>query len=213
MIQHVRPVLLVCLAVLVVGISACAPKEVAKPQSTPSAPLATATFAGGCFWCMEPPFDKLDGVYETISGFAGGEEKNPTYKQVASGRTSHREAVQVKYDPEKVSYEQLLEAFWHGFDPTDDGGQFADRGPMYRSGIWYHSEHQRALAEASKVNLAKLGPFRAAIVTPIEPFKNFYPAEDYHQDYYQKNPVRYKFYRRGSGRDAFLKKAWGEAAH
>lgn len=170
---------------------------------------ATATFAGGCFWCMEPPFDKLDGVIETIVGYTGGHTENPTYEEVSSGTTGHAESIEVIYDPSKVTYEKLLEVFWRNIDPTDPGGQFVDRGSSYRSAIFYHNEEQKRLAEASKQRLQESGRFNKPIVTEIVPAGPFYRAEEYHQDYYKKNPIRYKFYRLGSGRDRFLRKAWG----
>jgi peptide methionine sulfoxide reductase msrA/msrB len=167
-----------------------------------------ATFAGGCFWCMEPPFEKLDGVTEVISGYTGGDKANPTYEEVSAGKTGHAEAVQIAYDPSKVSYSKLLEVFWRQIDPTDGGGQFVDRGRQYRSAIFYHNEEQKRLAERSKEELQKSGRFSKPIVTEIIKASIFYKAEEYHQDYYKKNPVRYKFYRFNSGRDQFLKKAW-----
>jgi len=173
--------------------------------------LAKATFAGGCFWCMEHPFDELDGVVSTTSGYIGGHKANPTYREVSSGTTGHAEAVQVVYDPKKVTYEKLLEVFWLNVDPTDAGGQFCDRGSQYRTGIFYYTDDQKRLAEASKAALAKSKPFKEPIVTEITMATTFYPAEDYHQDYYLKNPVRYKFYRTGCGRDARLKMLWGKA--
>jgi len=172
--------------------------------------LSTATFAGGCFWCMEPPFDQLAGVIATISGYTGGHKANPSYEEVTGGTTGHFEALQVLYDPAKISYDQLLEVFWRNINPTDAGGQFVDRGPQYRSAIFYHDSDQQRLAEASKTRLAAAGRFRAAIVTPVLPAGPFYPAEEYHQDYYEKNPVRYKFYRYNSGRDRFLEETWGK---
>jgi peptide methionine sulfoxide reductase msrA/msrB len=168
-----------------------------------------ATFAGGCFWCTESDFEKIDGVIEVVSGYTGGNEENPTYQQVSSGSTGHYEAVQVYYDPLKVTYAELLEAFWRHVNPTDAGGQFVDRGPQYRSAIFYHDEEQKALAEKSKADMDSSGVFKAPLVTPIVPFKQFYPAEKYHQDYYKKNPIRYKWYRSGSGRDQFLESIWG----
>jgi len=171
---------------------------------------ATATFAGGCFWCMEPPFEKLDGVKAVISGYTGGKTKNPTYKEVSSHKTGHVEAVEVIYDPKKVTYEKLLEVFWRQIDPTDDGGQFVDRGSSYRSAIFYHNSEEKRLAQASQKKLQKSGRFDKAIVTAIRPAAPFYRAEDYHQDYYKKNPVRYKFYRFNSGRDRYLTKVWGK---
>ena len=173
--------------------------------------LAKATFAGGCFWCMEHPFDELAGVVSTTSGYIGGDKANPTYREVSSGTTGHAEAVEVVYDPRKVGYEKLLEVFWMNVDPTDSGGQFCDRGSQYRTGIFYYTDEQKRLAEASKASLAKSKPFKAPLVTEITKATTFYPAEDYHQDYYVKNPVRYKFYRTGCGRDARLKALWGKA--
>jgi peptide-methionine (S)-S-oxide reductase len=172
---------------------------------------AVATFAGGCFWCMEPPYDKLDGVSATISGYTGGNKADPTYQEVSSGGTGHTEAVQVTYDPTKVTYEELLEVFWRNVDPLDAGGQFCDRGSQYRTGIFVHDEAQRRLAAASKQALEDSGRFKEPIVTEIEDAGPFYPAEDYHQDYYEKNPIRYKFYRWNCGRDQRLAELWGEA--
>lgn len=171
-----------------------------------------ATFAGGCFWCMETPFEKIDGVKVVISGYTGGQKKNPTYEEVSAGVTGHLEAVEVTYDPAKVSYEKLLDLFWRQIDPTDPNGQFVDRGTQYRSAIFYHSAGQKAAAEKSKEALGKSGRFKKPVVTEILPAAVFYQAEDYHQDYYKKNPIRYKFYRFNSGRDQFLKKAWEGAA-
>lgn len=170
-----------------------------------------ATFAGGCFWCMEPPYDKLEGVRSTTSGYIGGQTERPTYEQVSSGTTGHTEAVQVEYDPRRVSYEKLLEVFWRNIDPTVRDRQFCDIGSQYRSGIFYHTEEQKKAAEASKAALEKSKPFKAAIVTPITAAGKFWPAEEYHQDYYKKNPVRYGYYRTGCGRDARLKELWGAA--
>lgn len=169
-----------------------------------------ATFAGGCFWCMEPPFDKLEGVVSTTSGYTGGMEENPTYKQVSAGKTGHAEAVEVLYDPLKVSYRKLLEVFWMQINPTTPDRQFVDVGSQYRSAIFYHDNEQRRLAEESKKKMAASGRFDAPIVTPIVPAGSFWPAEEYHQDYYTKNPLRYKFYRFGSGRDKYLEKVWGK---
>ncbi len=178
----------------------------AKPAST--AP-AKATFAGGCFWCMEPPYDKLPGVISTTSGYMGGKTKNPTYEQVSTGRTGHAEVVEVLYDPKVIGYEKLLEVFWRNVDPTQRDGQFCDHGSQYRTAIFYHDEAQRKLAEASRAALVKTKPFKGDIVTQIAKSEEFYPAEEYHQDYYKKNPARYKFYRAGCGRDARLKELWG----
>ena len=170
----------------------------------------TAVFAGGCFWCTEADFEKIDGVIEAVSGYTGGTLKNPTYEQVSSGGTGHIESVKVLYDPGKLSYRDLLHVFWRHVDPTDPGGQFVDRGSQYRSAIFYADPGQKRLAEASKKELADSGPFSEPIVTEILPLGTFYPAEDYHQDYYKKNALRYKFYRSGSGRDQFLAKVWGD---
>jgi peptide-methionine (S)-S-oxide reductase len=172
---------------------------------------AVATFAGGCFWCMEPPFDELEGVLSTISGYTGGSTVDPTYQEVSAGGTGHAEVVQVTYDPAKVTYEQLLDVFWPNIDPLDAGGQFCDRGDSYRTGIFVHGEEQRRLAEESKQALADSQRFAQPIVTEIVDAGPFYPAEDYHQDYYQTNPVRYKFYRWNCGRDQRLTELWGDA--
>jgi len=179
-----------------------------KPMKTNTEKTASAVFAGGCFWCTESDFEKADGVIEAISGYTGGHLKNPTYKQVSSGGTGHIESVKVIYDPTKISYDQLLDYFWRHVDPTDPGGQFVDRGSQYRSAIFYANETEKRLAEKSKQRLAASGVFNKPIVTDILPLGEFYPAEDYHQDYYKKNPIRYKWYRHGSGRDQFLKKTW-----
>ena len=183
----------------------------ASPPPVPAG-QKVAIFAGGCFWCMEPPYDKLPGVTATISGYIGGRTANPTYEQVSSGSTGHAEAVQVIYDPKKVTYEKLLEVFWVNIDPTVKDRQFCDSGSQYRTGIFYTDQAQRQAAEASKAALEKSKPFKEPIVTPIEMASTFYPAEDYHQDYYVKNPVRYKFYRNGCGRDARLSQLWGDKA-
>jgi peptide-methionine (S)-S-oxide reductase len=188
------------------------------PQNQPAraqapahgAKLAKATFAGGCFWCMEPPYDKLPGVISTTSGYTGGQVKNPTYEQVSSGGTGHAEAVQIVYDPSKVSYAKLLEVFWHNIDPLTPNRQFCDSGDQYRSAIFFHDAEQKRLAEKTKAEVEKeLGK---KVVTEIVPAAVYYPAEEYHQDYYQKNPVRYKFYRNGCGRDRRLEQLWGEKA-
>ena len=169
----------------------------------------TATFAGGCFWCMEPPFDKLDGVISTTSGYIGGHQKNPTYKQVSAGSTGHTEAVQIEYDSNKISYDELLKVFWRNIDPTTPDQQFCDRGSQYRSGIFYHDAQQKQLAEASLENIIKTRPFDPPVVTEISAATAFYPAEEYHQDYYLKNPLRYKYYRFACGRDSRLEELWG----
>ncbi len=181
----------------------------AAEPPTPVTGQAIATFAGGCFWCMEPPFDKLDGVISTTSGYTGGDKENPTYKQVSRGGTGHTEAVQIVYDPNKVSYSKLLDTFWHNIDPTMANGQFCDWGDQYRSEIFYHDASQQQQALASKQALDELKPFKEPVVTRITPATTFFPAEEYHQDYYQKNPLRYKYYRYGCGRDKRLKELWG----
>lgn len=168
-----------------------------------------ATFAGGCFWCMEPPFDALDGVISTTSGYIGGHKQDPTYKEVSRGGTGHTEAVQIVYDPERVSYAELLDIYWHNIDPTDPHGQFCDKGDQYRSEIFFHDDEQEKLANQSKAALVELKPFTGDVVTGVTAATVFYPAEDYHQDYYTKNPVRYKFYRYGCGRDKRLEELWG----
>jgi peptide-methionine (S)-S-oxide reductase len=174
--------------------------------------LEKATFAGGCFWCMEAPFDKLDGVVSVTSGYTGGHTKNPTYEEVSAGSTGHAESVQIVYDPAKIGYEKLLDIFWHNIDPTTPNRQFCDAGSQYRSVIFYHNEAQKKLAEASKHALEKAKPFRQPIVTEIVPASEFYPAEEYHQHFYKKNPIRYHFYRQGCGRDKRLMELWGNAA-
>ena len=184
---------------------ACAEGESEGPASSKAAEssevraTATATFAGGCFWCIEAPFEKVPGVADAVSGYTGGTEENPTYAQVGSGKTGHTEAVQVHYDPDIVSYEQLLDFFWRQFDPTDAGGSFVDRGSQYRSGIFYENEAQKVAAEESRRRLEESGRFDKPIVTPIEPLDVFYVAEEYHQDFYKKDPGRYNSYRRGVG--------------
>ena len=175
--------------------------------------LAIATFAGGCFWCVESDFDAVPGVVETISGYTGGTADDPTYKQVTAGGTGHREAVQIRYDPKQVSYERLLHVFWRSVDPTDGGGQFCDRGESYQTAIFVGNEEERRIAEASKGALEQSMVLDAPVVTPIEPAGEFYPAEDYHQDYYAKNPVRYRFYRFSCGRDSRVQQIWGRHAH
>ena len=187
---------------------AAAAQPTAPASRSPT--LAKATFAGGCFWCMEPPYDKLPGVASTTSGYMGGAKRNPTYAEVSTGRTGHTEVVQVVYDPAKVGYEKLLEVFWRNIDPTVKARQFCDVGSQYRTAIFYHTEEQRRLAEASRAALEKSKPFKAPIVTPIAAAEDFWPAEEYHQDFYKKNPARYKYYRTGCGRDARLMELWGK---
>ena len=172
-----------------------------------------ATFAGGCFWCMEPPFEQLAGVVSVAAGYTGGTKANPTYEEICSGGTGHAEAVQVVYDPSAITYAQLLEVFWRNIDPTTPNQQFADVGDQYRTAIFYHNEEQRRLAEASKKQLQRSGTFKDPLVTEIVPASTFYPAEESHQDYYKKNPLRYQRYRIGSGRDGYLRRVWGRQAH
>jgi peptide methionine sulfoxide reductase msrA/msrB len=183
-------------------------KAAEKPMDAAGVKTATAVFAGGCFWCTEADFEKVNGVVDAVSGYTGGSKVDPTYEEVSAGGTGHVEAVKVIYDPAKVSYEELLHWFWRHIDPTDAGGQFVDHGSQYRSVIFYADEAERQAAEASKKELAASGRFSKPIVTEIQPLGTFYPAEDYHQDYYKKNPLRYRFYRSGSGRDQFLETAW-----
>lgn len=173
---------------------------------------AVAVFAGGCFWCMEPPFDELEGVVSTTSGYTGGTTPNPSYEQVSAGGTGHAEAVEIVYDPSKVSYEKLLEVFWRNVDPTTPNRQFCDFGSQYRTAIFTHDEEQQRLAEESKRKLEASGKLGKPIVTEIVPATEFYPAEEYHQDYYRKNPIRYKFYRYSCGRDQRLEELWGPPA-
>ncbi len=207
----------ILVAAILVAIGVTSTRADAPPQrdkqSSPEkkgGKLAKATFAGGCFWCMEAPFEKIEGVVSVTSGYTGGKETAPSYQEVSSGRTGHVEAVEVKFDPTLVSYGYLLEVFWRQIDPTDDGGQFADRGMQYRTAIFAHNPEQHALAEASKRDLAKSGMFKAPIVTEIRWAGPFYAAEAYHQDYYKKNPSNYKRYRAGSGRESFLNDVWGK---
>jgi len=182
----------------------------AQPKPGAKAASAKATFAGGCFWRMEEAFDKVPGVLSTLSGYMGGQVKNPTYEQVSTAQTGHAEVVQVEFDPAKTSYEKLVEIFWRNIDPTQRDAQFCDHGPQYRSGIFYHDEEQKRIAEASRAALRKNKPFRGEIVTEVTKAPEFYPAEGYHQDYYLKNPVRYKFYKTGCGREARLQQLWGK---
>ena len=172
--------------------------------------LERAIFAGGCFWCMEPPFAKLDGVHSVVSGYIGGSTTDPTYREVCSGQTGHTEAIEISYDPTRVRYQQLLELLWMNIDPTDPGGQFVDRGSQYRPGIFYLSDEQKKLAEESKRNLEHSGRFDQPIVTEISPAGTFYPAEEYHQEYYRTHPYKYKYYRAGSGRDRFISRVWSD---
>jgi peptide-methionine (S)-S-oxide reductase len=219
MIPRSTRLTLLAVAATLVGIAAVAsgpaaePAKKEAPKEVPKeAKLATATFAGGCFWCMEPPFDKLPGVVSTTSGYIGGSKANPTYEEVSEGGTGHAEAVQVIYDPSKVSYTKLLEVFWRNVDPLTPNAQFCDSGSQYRSAIFFHDAEQQKLAEESRRQLEASGRFKQPIVTQLVSASAFYAAEEYHQDYYQKNPIRYRYYRNGCGRDARLKEVWGEDA-
>jgi len=180
--------------------------------ATPPPKLAEATFAGGCFWCMEPPFEALEGVVDVTAGYTGGNVRNPTYEQVSAGGTGHAESIRVLYDPKKITYEKLLDVYWHNVDPTTPDRQFCDHGHQYRTAIFYHDEAQRRAAVASKNELDQTKPFPEPIVTEIVPAGPFWPAEEYHQDYYKKNPIRYTYYRSSCGRDRRLKELWGDAA-
>ena len=180
------------------------------PTPTVAEKLEKATFAGGCFWCMETPFEKLKGVQEVISGYTGGFKENPTYHEVSSGATGHCESVQIIYDPSQITYEELLDVFWHNMDPTDPDGSFNDRGKQYRSAIFYQNDEQKRWAELSKKKWDESGRFDKPIVTEITKASPFYPAEDYHQNYYKTHPLQYKFYRFHSGRDQYLDKIWGK---
>jgi peptide-methionine (S)-S-oxide reductase len=190
--------------------SARAAEERTQVAPEPAAGLAVATFAAGCFWCVEPPFDKLDGVVSTTSGYTAGKTAGPTYKEVSRGGTGHTEAVRVVYDPQKVGYDKLVDTFWRNVDLVDGGGQFCDRGPEYRPAIFVHNDEQKTIAEGSKAALAASGRFKQPIVVPVEPAREFWVAEDYHQDYYMKNPIQYAYYRWGCGRDARLEALWGK---
>jgi len=207
--------LLLALTVLVPTIAACQEKD--TRQAPPVAPdakleggLRIATFAGGCFWCMEGPFEKLTGVVSVTSGFTDGAELNPTYSQVSSGTTGHTEAIQVVFDPQKITYAQLVDVFWHNIDPTVENRQFCDGGTQYRTGLYVHDAEQRAVAEASLVKVK--AQIKDPVVTPIKPAATFYPAENYHQDFYKTHPEHYLSYRTGCGRDARLQAIWGAAA-
>ena len=198
--------------VLLAAVSGSSAPAASPTPVAPASGLAKATFAGGCFWCMEGPFDQVPGVVSTTSGYTGGSVKRPSYEQVSTGTTGHAESVEVLYDPAKVGYAQLLDVFWHNVDPTDGGGQFCDRGNQYRTAIFVHDDEQRRLAEQSRKDLEASGKLKRPIVTQIVPAGEFYPAEDYHQDFYKKNAFRYRYYRLNCGRDARLKELWGPAA-
>ena len=197
---------------LSLGTTAAWSSNATQQASAPAAGSAVAIFAGGCFWCMEPPFDKLDGVVSTTSGYTGGMRVNPTYEEVSAGKTGHTEALKIVYDPSKISYEKLLQVFWRNHDPLTANAQFCDRGSQYRAGIYYGNEEERQLAEATKAAIAQSGRFKQPIVTEIVAATAFYPAEDYHQDYYIKNPIKYKYYSTTCGRARRLKELWGDEA-
>jgi peptide-methionine (S)-S-oxide reductase len=205
-----RRLLLSFLAAAFLPAALLAAGPAAAQAPAPKAATAKATFAGGCFWCVEEFFDKVPGVTSTVSGFMGGHAKNPTYEQVVNGGTGHAEAVQVEYDPAKVSYARLLEVYWRNVDPTQKDGQFCDNGQHYRTAIFFHSDEQRQLAEASRAALQKNKPFKGEIVTEIAKASTFYPADIKHQDFHINNPTRYKFYKSGCGRDARLQQLWGK---
>lgn len=205
---HIKSILLMVSVFIFLGIFSGTHAE-----NTTQLPKTTnAIFAGGCFWCMEPPFDKLEGVISTTSGYTGGRTKNPSYKQVSSETTGHYEAVKITYDPSKIDYTTLLNVFWHNIDPLDGNGQFCDKGESYRTAIFYLNDEQKKLAEESKNQLISSGYFKNDVVTEIIAAQTFYPAEDYHQNYYQKSPLRYKYYRFACKRDQRLKDLWGESA-
>ena len=207
MIKYILPVV----AVTAYGLymSATFDDNVLQDEQAPESEYALAIFAGGCFWCMEPPYDKLEGVISTTSGYIGGSTEHPTYKEVSAGNTGHTEAVEIKYDPARISYAKLLEIFWKNIDPTVKGRQFCDWGNQYRTGIFYHNGEEKRMAEESKKQLVDSGKVER-IVTEITAATTFYRAEEYHQDYYIKNPVRYKLYRYNCGRDERLQQLWGE---
>ena len=193
-------------------ILAAAAASTTRPQTSGQneARSEKATFAGGCFWCMEPPFDELPGVLSTTSGYTGGQKKNPTYEEVSAGGTGHAESVEVVFDPARVTYQQLLDVFWKNIDPTTPDRQFCDVGSQYRSAIFYHSEEQKRLALASKKTIDDSGRFKQPVVTEVVPAAAFYRAEEYHQDYYKKNPIRFKYYKFGCGRAKRLEQLWGK---
>ena len=206
-----KPYIWGCMLVTALAVLPALNMSHAKEASTEEVPhLETATFAGGCFWCMEPPFDKLEGVVSTTSGYTGGHQKNPTYQQVLAGGTGHTESMQIVYNPEKISYARLLEVYWRNIDPTTSNRQFCDYGSQYRTAIFYHSEEQKRLAIASRDVIIDSKRFEVPIVTEMTPASTFYAAEDYHQDFYKKSPLRYKFYRYNCRRDQRLMELWGE---
>ena len=197
---------------MAIGAASSSHAEERMNTTTPRA-TETATFAGGCFWCMQPPFDALPGVVSTTVGYTGGTTDNPTYEEVCSGTTGHAESIQVVFNPAVVGYEKILDVFWRQINPTTPNRQFADAGTQYRTAIFYHSDAQKQLAERAKAALGQSGKFKEPIVTEIVPATKFYPAEEYHQQYYKKSPIQYKLYRIGSGRDGYLKRVWGASSH
>jgi methionine-S-sulfoxide reductase len=201
----VKKIFVVGFSLFIAGLTTMVQAEQAKN-------LTKATFAGGCFWCMQPPYEKLKGVSSVTVGYTGGSKANPTYEEVCSGRTGHAEAVQIVFDSAQLSYDELLDVFWKNIDPTTKNSQFADHGDQYRTAIFYHTPEQKKSAEVSKEKWQKSGKFEGPIVTEIVPAATFYPAEDYHQDYYKKCPLPYKSYRRGSGREGYLEKKWGSGS-
>ena len=202
-----RQIIIVVIILIVIIVGSSYNK---KDESVVLSEYEIATFAGGCFWCMEAAFEAVDGVAESISGYSGGIEVNPTYEDVSQGLTGHLEAVQVYYDSDIITYEELLDIFWRNIDPTDDGGQFVDRGTQYKTAVFYHDENQRTLAETSKQELEASGRFDEPVVTQILEFTTFYEAEEYHQDYYKKRVLNYELYSRASGREEFIDEHWGE---
>ncbi len=215
--KRTRPLSALASALIATQFLACTPSAerndsmtLSSDRPAPAEGTEVATLAGGCFWCMEPPYESQPGVYSVISGYSGGPEVNPSYDKVASGLTGHTEAIQVTFDPDQIDYAEVLDIFWRSMDPTDAGGQFADRGSQYRPSIFVHGAKQREIAMKSKQALMDSGKFDKPIVVEIVDFDAFYPAEDYHQDYYRKNPDHYKSYRRGSGREGFLQDTWGD---
>ncbi len=208
-----RRIVAVLAAVVLIGAATFANRPLAQAPAAvpkPAAGQEVATFAGGCFWCVEVDFDKVDGVIATTSGFMGGHTQNPTYRQVVSNTTGHIEVVQVIFDPKKLSYERLLAHFWRTIDVYDDGGQFCDRGDSYRTAVFVHSDAQKAVADAQKAELDRNGPLKTPLATRILPAAEFTAADDYHQDFYKKDPTRYSSYRAGCGRDARVEKIWGK---
>jgi len=206
-----KKLMIIMIAIVVTGgINMALAGDAGTGAAVPAKKLEKATLAGGCFWCMEPPFEKLKGVTEVIAGYTGGHTEDPKYEEVSSGRTGHAEAVEVHYDPAQVTYAELLDVFWHNIDPTTRDRQFVDSGSQYRTAIFYHNEEQKRLAEESKKKLDASGRFGKPIVTEIVPAGKFWPAEEYHQDYYKKSAIRYKFYRFNSGRDQYLERIWGK---